>query len=337
MSAPAEKKQPRKRSSASEASATANPVEGTESMTNPKVAPKARAHNPTHKPERFVVGELVGEGTDARREVVLRRGETEYPFVLWGAVGDDEPRVRHPEAAQRLGFKRERDVVELIERIWPENQRPYVRRTVRRTSMPNGGERVTEGKEYWLTEREFLKVCARSETTIADAILDEMIDVFVKVRRGLMRPADFATSDEQLRRAIREEMGREFLTPESRHAEFMRLATVAAESIAANTGAPVDMLRSWAVQFTQGLVGYGGAGRELGYMSPKQFRDARACLKALPKVAEVLPRRKLRKALAQIEAANDNARGQLPINFSFDVGNARVTLTAEHKPAEVPQ
>jgi hypothetical protein len=38
--------------------------------------------------------------------------------------------------------------------------------------------------EYWLTEAQALKVSAKSETAIADQILDEVIRVFIAVRRG---------------------------------------------------------------------------------------------------------------------------------------------------------
>lgn len=123
-----------------------------------------------------------GAGAEARR--VMRVGDV--ALTAFVGLGDDEPRVSHPDAARRLGFKRERDIVQLIERIWPENQRPYVRCTVQRTQMPTGGVRERAVREYWLAEREFLKLCARSETKIADAILEQMIEVFVRVRRGTM-------------------------------------------------------------------------------------------------------------------------------------------------------
>lgn len=40
--------------------------------------------------------------------------------------------------------------------------------------------------EYWLTEAQALKVIAKSDTAIADTILDEVIGVFIAVRRGML-------------------------------------------------------------------------------------------------------------------------------------------------------
>ena len=58
---------------------------------------------------------------------------------------------------------------------------------------------------YWLTEAELLKLCARSETPIAEAILDEMIAVYQAVRRKLLVPAPapaLAPPPESLAQAI---------------------------------------------------------------------------------------------------------------------------------------
>ena len=51
--------------------------------------------------------------------------------------------------------------------------------------MPTGGTREVSVNEYWLTEAQLLKVVARSETAIAETILDEMIQVYMAVRRHL--------------------------------------------------------------------------------------------------------------------------------------------------------
>lgn len=94
--------------------------------------------------------------------------------------------VRDIDAAARLGYKEPRAVRELIKRIWPEFRGLCVRDTVERTQMPTGGMRETTVREAWLTEAQLLKLIARSETPIAESILDEMIAVFIAVRRHLL-------------------------------------------------------------------------------------------------------------------------------------------------------
>lgn len=100
--------------------------------------------------------------------------------------GDEEPLMRDVDAGERLGLGRTRDVRKLIRRTWPGEkiQQIHVRATVARTSMPRGGERETCVEEFWLTEAQVLRLCARSETTVADAILDDMIRVYMLARRG---------------------------------------------------------------------------------------------------------------------------------------------------------
>lgn len=106
-----------------------------------------------------------------------------WEMSVWPEAGD-EPRIRDVDAGERLGFSRPRDIRKIIERIWPKNAGLYVRATVARTRMPTGGARETIVDEVWLTEAQLLKVIARSETPIAEAILDEMIAVYMAVRRG---------------------------------------------------------------------------------------------------------------------------------------------------------
>lgn len=117
---------------------------------------------------------------EAEREV-LAVGQWE--LSLWRDLGDGEPRVRDIDAARVLGFKQARDIRKLIERTWSEGHRPNSRATVARQSTGNGASREYEVNEYWLTEAELLKLCARSRTPVAEAILDEMIAVYQMVRR----------------------------------------------------------------------------------------------------------------------------------------------------------
>lgn len=111
-----------------------------------------------------------------------------WEMSLWQDLGDGEPRVLDVDAARVLGFKEPRAIRKLIERIWSEDQRPDCRDTVSRQSTGNGGTREFTVNAYWLTEAELLKVCARSETEVAEAILDEMIAVYLTVRRHLLVP-----------------------------------------------------------------------------------------------------------------------------------------------------
>lgn len=112
-----------------------------------------------------------------------------WQFSVWKDLGDGIPRIRDTDAGERLGFARPRVIRELIERIWPENKRPNWRRTVGRQPVGPGGKGIREFEvnEYWLTKAELLKVCARAETAPADAMLDEMIRVYLAVDRWQAR------------------------------------------------------------------------------------------------------------------------------------------------------
>lgn len=118
---------------------------------------------------------------EAERKV-LRSGNWE--LSAWSSSADEQPRIRDIDAAARLGFKRPRKIRELIERTWKEGERPYCRPTMGRQSTGNGASREYTVNEYWLTLPEVLKLCARSTTPPAEAILDEMIAVFLAWQRG---------------------------------------------------------------------------------------------------------------------------------------------------------
>jgi hypothetical protein len=100
--------------------------------------------------------------------------------------GNAEALVRDIDLGTKLRYPRPRKVRELIERMILSGQlvEVYVRPTVGRTSMPNGGFREETVLEYWLTEAQALKVAARSDTDIADELLNEMIAVYMAARRG---------------------------------------------------------------------------------------------------------------------------------------------------------
>lgn len=126
--------------------------------------------------------------TEQTRRVLSIQGAAESPWELsvWQDCPDGEPRISAMEAARRLGYTQPRNATQIVERIFPENKRPHVRITVMRTSMPKGGTREVKVRDYQLTEAELLKFIARSETPVAEAVLDEMIAVYMAVRRHLV-------------------------------------------------------------------------------------------------------------------------------------------------------
>jgi len=125
--------------------------------------------------------------TEQTRRVLIPSAQG-WEFSIWENMPDGEPRIRDIDAATRLGYSRPRDVRKVIERIWPEDKRPSCRDTVARQPVGPGGKgtRTYTVTEYWLTEAELLKLIARSETPVAEAILDEMIAVYMAVRRHLV-------------------------------------------------------------------------------------------------------------------------------------------------------
>lgn len=104
------------------------------------------------------------------------------------ATSDDEPRILDITLAERLGYRRPRKIRDLIERLMKEGKIGDV------FSRPSVGRGLFRGKtqtsttvtEYLLTEAQALKVSAKSETDPADALLDEMIQVFMLARRGML-------------------------------------------------------------------------------------------------------------------------------------------------------
>lgn len=107
-------------------------------------------------------------------------------YVVRSDFGDAEPRIHDLELARRLGYARPHFLRELIRSMVVDGKLKDVAffRAARRN---DGKGRPTD--EAWLTERQALKVIAKSETETADQILDEVIDVFIAVRKGAHAPA----------------------------------------------------------------------------------------------------------------------------------------------------
>jgi len=105
----------------------------------------------------------------------------------WSIATDgDEPRILDEELGRRLGFARPRDIRKLIDRLRKDGKLNDIRisATASRIEIRPGVYRDQVVDEFWLTEAQALKVIAKSETAIADQILDEVIAVFIAYRRG---------------------------------------------------------------------------------------------------------------------------------------------------------
>jgi hypothetical protein len=108
----------------------------------------------------------------------------DWPIGVHG-FPDEERRILDVELAKKLGFKKPRDIRELIERHEKSGDLPGVfhRRTVRRWKTGRN-ELAREVTEYWLTMEEALFVTAKSETKTANEILKAVIKVFVAAREA---------------------------------------------------------------------------------------------------------------------------------------------------------
>jgi hypothetical protein len=101
------------------------------------------------------------------------------------------------DLAQELGYSKPAKIRELIARLLNHNQlgEEGVFPAAGKTS-PQGGR---PGIGFYLGEKAALKVVTKSETAKADAITDEVIDTFIRARKGqLPAPAPAAPAAAQL-------------------------------------------------------------------------------------------------------------------------------------------
>ena len=95
-----------------------------------------------------------------------------------------EPTVRDTELAEKLGYERPRAVRQLIKRMVDNGSFGC--------ATPCGAyEKIANGNQvevFYLNQKQALKVISKSETKIADAIMDEVIDVFLAYRKGQLQP-----------------------------------------------------------------------------------------------------------------------------------------------------
>lgn len=94
-----------------------------------------------------------------------------------------EPTIKDVELAQKLGYGRPRDIKKLIQRLCESGF--YGGATPCRTLENINGNETTV---YFLNEKQALKTISKSETKIADKIMDEVIDVFIAFRNGKLQP-----------------------------------------------------------------------------------------------------------------------------------------------------
>lgn len=95
-----------------------------------------------------------------------------------------EPTVRDTALAEKLGYSETRAIRKLIKRMIDSGSFGCG------TPCPTY-EKIANGNQvevFYLTEKQALKVIAKSETKIADAIMDEVIDVFLAYRKGQLQP-----------------------------------------------------------------------------------------------------------------------------------------------------
>lgn len=91
----------------------------------------------------------------------------------------NEPLIEDEELGRKLGYERPRAVRDLIAKLFNDSE-------LRRVSRQSSGRSASV---VLLTERQALKVCLRSGTPTADRIQEEVMDVFLAVRRGHPTPA----------------------------------------------------------------------------------------------------------------------------------------------------
>lgn len=126
-----------------------------------------------------VTVEVVGAGEDARSLVRV----ADWTLTAFTGQGDEEPRVRDLDLAERLGFERPEDIRKLISRH--ERAKNITPLAVFATVAETGGR---PARVRYLSEPDALFIATQSETAGAVAVTKEMIRVYMLARRGLIRP-----------------------------------------------------------------------------------------------------------------------------------------------------
>lgn len=104
-------------------------------------------------------------------------------WTLTKTQDNAEPLMLDTEIAGKLGYKNPITIRKLIKRMIEAGQLGVV------STVGNGETGGRAGTYYYLNEAQTLKVIARSKTDIADKILNEVIEVYLAYRKGLLQPA----------------------------------------------------------------------------------------------------------------------------------------------------
>lgn len=322
-----EKKQPRKRSSAAEASGQQS-VSPTTAASVPTIASESKGTALIREFEGHSLTVLWREGRPywIAREVGAAMGYEDGSKLVdligdeWAdefIEGTDFVRVSGAAAAEILRAVATNDSIENAETTNPRN-----------TGNGRGARRVL------LLSESGVNLAAIKTRKPAGKRLRRWLasEVLPSIARGT---ALSTATDAQIRTAVRAEMDRQFRTPESKHAELMRLATSAGNTLAELAGCSVEQARAWALEVAKGRACFGGAGRDLGYVSTRQFKDMRTTLRALPTIVALVSRKRRRQLVRVLSAGEYTAQEVLPIfRAQADVGNAVVTVTVEQKKPE---
>lgn len=266
--------------------------------------------------------------------VLMRNGRPHFVAVEVGtAIGYDDP----SKLTEKIAGEWSNEFIEGTDYVTVRGEDA---RTISRVVRKNAGEVETPdsgGSSHGGARR--LVLLTRDGLNLA--LMKTRKPAGVRMRRwlasevlpALQQGEMVASSDpEALARAIRAEMARQLRTPEAKHAELQRLAAEAAAILSRGHEKLVPGISAWAIEVAKGVAGYGGAGRELGYCSDRQFHTMRAMLKSLPGLSRIVPKRERRQMVQQIGTGSD----ALPLfALAFDVGNKRVSVKVEDRPGAI--
>jgi hypothetical protein len=124
--------------------------------------------------------ETTGNG-ESERKIARVLG---WPVTSFTGKGDHEQRIPAGYLAEKLGYAEPNNIRKLVASLSRQGKMcGHAVLGVQEFRAQGGGR---PAREFYLTESQALKVIAKSETKLADAILDEMIEVYRLARRGLL-------------------------------------------------------------------------------------------------------------------------------------------------------
>lgn len=129
-------------------------------------------------------------GTEIRRIEV--RG-----WELATVSGERTPRVGHREVARRLGYSDAKDLIALADRVFGEDWKLRAQ-----VAEFREGSRGPAMREYFFSRNEVVRLAMRSEAPNADAIQEEIAQVYEAWLDGALLPAAAPTLDPVLARIL---------------------------------------------------------------------------------------------------------------------------------------